>query len=75
MLPIPSFEADIRPLFRDKDRNSMLHRFDLWSFDDVSRNAERIYGALAGDTMPCDAPWPPAHKDLLRRWIDGGTQP
>jgi hypothetical protein len=32
----PSFEADIRPLFRAKDRDSMLNRFDLWSVDDVS---------------------------------------
>ena len=25
-----SFERDIRPLFRDKDRTSMLRAFDLW---------------------------------------------
>lgn len=53
----------------------MLNHFDLWSFDDVRRNAERIYGALAGEAMPCDAPWPREQKDLLRRWIDGGTPP
>lgn len=71
----PSFEADIRPLFRQKDRSSMLRHFDLWSVDDVRRNAERIYGALASDEMPCDEPWPDASKELLRQWIDGGTQP
>ena len=30
-----SFELDIRPLFRDKDRNAMLKAFDLWSYADV----------------------------------------
>ena len=30
-----SFEAHIRPLFRDRDRQSMSFAFDLWSYDDV----------------------------------------
>jgi len=30
-----SFERDVRPLFRAKDRDSMLRRFDLWSRSDV----------------------------------------
>jgi hypothetical protein len=70
-----SFEADIRPLFREKDRNAMLRHFDLWSADDVRRHAESIYGALARGFMPCDGAWPEENKDLLRRWIDGGTLP
>jgi hypothetical protein len=28
-----SFAADVKPLFREKDRASMLTHFDLWSFD------------------------------------------
>jgi hypothetical protein len=71
----PSFDADIRALFREKDRNAMLNMFDLWSAEDVRRNAERIYGALARGAMPCDRPWPEADKDLLRRWIDEGARP
>ena len=71
----PGFTADIRPLFREKDRNSMLHRFDLWSADDVREHAETIYGAVDRGSMPCDGPWPPADRDLLRRWIDGGARP
>jgi hypothetical protein len=70
-----SFEADIRPLFREKDRNAMLRHFDLWSADDVRRNAERIYGALDRGVMPCDGAWTATDKDLLRRWIDEGAQP
>ena len=48
----------------------MLHAFDLWSSEDVRRNAERIYRVLVGEIMPCGAPWPQAHKDLLPldRW-------
>jgi hypothetical protein len=73
--PSPGFADDIRPLFREKDRNSMLKVFDLWSVDDVRRHAESIYGALSRGVMPCDGPWPAANQDLLRRWIDGGARP
>ncbi len=75
-MPSPlGFATDIRSLFRDKDRNAMLGMFDLWSADDVRRNAEAIYGALAGGAMPCDGPWPESDTALLRRWIDEGAQP
>jgi hypothetical protein len=42
----PSFTKDIRPLFRDKDRNAMLGRFDLWSSQDVRENAPAILEVL-----------------------------
>jgi hypothetical protein len=71
----PSFTADIKPLFREKDRNSMLRMFDLWSADDVRKHAESIYGALDRGSMPCDDRWSEADKDLLRGWIDGGARP
>jgi hypothetical protein len=29
-----TFERDIRPLFREKDRDSMLKAFDLWAHSD-----------------------------------------
>lgn len=72
-MPSLSFEADIRPLFREKDRNAMLRIFDLWSIDDVRRHAEGIYAALERGVMPCDGSWPEGDRNLLRRWIDGGT--
>lgn len=32
-----SFDQHIKPLFRERDRESMLSSFDLWSHDDVAR--------------------------------------
>ena len=50
-----SFERDIRPLFRDKDRASMLKAFDLWSHPDVVAHQDPIASQLANGTMPCRA--------------------
>lgn len=48
-----SFERDIRPLFRDLDRASMLKRFDLWKYDDVVNHAPAIASRLKAG--PCRA--------------------
>ena len=37
--PKLGFEADIKPLFRDKDRDAMRRAFDLWSYGDVVAHA------------------------------------
>jgi hypothetical protein len=71
--PTPSFENDIKPLFRESDREAMLAFFDLWSFTDVTSNAGRIFDVISEGAMPCDKPWPTEKVDLLKRWIDGGT--
>jgi hypothetical protein len=68
----PSFDADIRPLFRERDRTDMEFAFDLWSYEDVSENAESIYDRLDDGSMPCDGEWPSERLALLRTWIDGG---
>jgi len=49
----PAFAQDIKPLFREKDRNSMIGRFDLWSYQDVRDNASGILAVLRSGTMPC----------------------
>ena len=67
-----SFEADVKPLFRERDRSSMEFAFDLWSRDDVSENADAILGRLKAGTMPCDGAWPPAQVDLFERWVASG---
>jgi hypothetical protein len=36
-----SFERDVRPMFREKDRDSMLKAFDLWSYGDVQAHQEQ----------------------------------
>jgi hypothetical protein len=41
-----SFEQHIKPLFRERDRQSMKWAFDLWSHDDVASNSEAILGKL-----------------------------
>src|SRR5713226_9034714 len=44
----PSFEGDIKSLFRERDRGAMLDFFDLWSFDDVKTDADAILAAVRG---------------------------
>jgi hypothetical protein len=46
-----SSETHIKPLFRQGDRESMQLAFDLWSHDDVSKNADAILGRLQAGTM------------------------
>ena len=68
----PSFAQDIKPLFRQEDRDAMDYIFDLWDYNDVSTHAEDIFDRLDDGTMPCDDPWPAEQIDLFRRWIDAG---
>lgn len=68
-----SFEQDIRPLFRQKDRDAMLAAFDLFDYDDVVEKADAIVGAVRSGQMPCDGAWPAEQVDTLQRWIDAGT--
>ena len=68
----PGFAQDIKPLFREEDRESMEFVFDLWSYDDVRNEAENILERLEDGSMPCDGEWPPEQIDLFRRWIDAG---
>jgi hypothetical protein len=65
-----SFERDIRPLFRAKDRDSMMAAFDLFDYDSVVDNADAIVGTLRSGQMPCDGAWPAAQVDKLQQWID-----
>jgi len=67
-----SFETDVKPLFRERDRKSMEFAFDLWSGDDVSEHADAILARLQAGSMPCDGAWPRAQVDLFERWVAGG---
>jgi hypothetical protein len=71
----PSFERDIRPLFREDDVEMMEFAFDLSDYDDVKRAAEDIYTRVADGSMPCDGAWPDDRVRLFRAWIDAGTPP
>jgi hypothetical protein len=68
------FAADIRQLFREKDRDAMHGSFDLWSYDDVVANAEPIAQRLENGTMPCDGPWTDAQVGLFRQWLSEGAK-
>ena len=71
----PTFAVDIRPLFREKDRDAMRRAFDLWQYDDVVSHAAAIGSKLHDGTMPCDGPWSEDQVQLFDRWVDQGTAP
>jgi hypothetical protein len=66
------FDQDVKPLFRERDRDSMRFAFDLWSADDVSKNADAILARLEAGTMPCDGAWPDDRIAVFRSWVDAG---
>jgi hypothetical protein len=67
-----SFARDIKPMFRDKDRDSMLKAFDLFEYADVAEHANAIVDALRSGKMPCDGAWDAARVDKVQQWIDMG---
>ena len=66
---------NIRPLFRDKDRQRMEWAFDLWRYEDVKENAEAILQRVEDGDMPCDGGWPEEQIGRLRSWVRGGMAP
>jgi hypothetical protein len=70
----PSFEQDVRPLFRERDRGAMLEvaKFDLWARDDVAEHSQAILERLENGSMPCDQAWPDEQVALFRRWVADG---
>jgi hypothetical protein len=66
------FEQHIKPLFRERDRDSMRRSFDLWSLEDVATHADAILDRLDDGTMPCDGAWPSERVGVFRRWMDAG---
>jgi hypothetical protein len=65
-----SFNKDIKPLFRELDRESMKSHFDLWSYDDVRRHADSILSRVSAGTMPCDGRWSDAQVAIFRSWAE-----
>jgi hypothetical protein len=68
------FETDIKPLFREGDRQAMLGAFDLWSHTDVSAHADAILRAVDDGSMPCDMTWPAEQVAVFRSWLDAGKR-
>jgi hypothetical protein len=69
---IPGYERDIRPLFRESDRDSMVFAFDLWDYKDVCMYARDILERLQDGSMPCDEEWPEEQIILFQRWSESG---
>jgi hypothetical protein len=69
-----SYDADVRPLFRERDRVAMLSHSDVCSYEDVKANADAILGQLHAGSTPCDGAWPDEQVELFRAWLaDGAT--
>ena len=66
------FETHIKPLFRERDRQSMKFAFDLWDYEEVKRHADGIAERLRGGSMPCDGAWPADKVQVFERWIESG---
>ena len=67
------YDKHIKPLFRARDRQSMMFAFDLWSYDDVRSHAAAILARLRNGTMPCDGAWPTEKINVFARWVESGT--
>jgi hypothetical protein len=70
-----SFEADIKPLFRESDRTAMRKSFDLWSATDVAEHGQAIATRLSDGSMPCDGAWPAEQVATFKRWFEAGAKP
>ncbi len=72
-----SFAQDIRPLFRDKDVQSMqrIAKFNLSKYEDVRTRASEIYQRLSEGSMPCDGAWPKENIGKFKQWIEDGMAP
>jgi CDGSH-type Zn-finger protein len=70
-----SFETHIKPLFRERDQQSMSFAFDLWAAGDVQSHAAGILARLEDGSMPCDGAWPAERIEVFRRWTQTGMQP
>jgi hypothetical protein len=83
MTKLTSFEADIRPLFTDRDVRWMSKAFNLESYNDVKTHASAIYDrirGIGGAVMPPppprgEGPWPQSRIDLFAKWMAEGYQP
>jgi hypothetical protein len=69
------FQADVKPMFRESDRDAMLWALDLWSYDDVALHAADILARIEDGSMPCDMAWEVEQTLKFRAWIDGGCLP
>jgi hypothetical protein len=59
-----SFVQDIKPLFRERDRESMPSQFDPWSYEDVAARSDAILARLRDERV---GPYPLDGRGRLDR--------
>jgi hypothetical protein len=82
MTKTTSFQADIRPLFTERDIQGMSKAINLESYDDVKKHAGAIYDrirGIGGAVMPPPPPkgeglWQLSRIELIRQ-VDGRRVP
>jgi hypothetical protein len=70
-----SFATDIRPRFRAGDVACMKNAgvaLDDPAWMCVAKNAQLVYDAVSGGTMPPDEPWAEDRVALFKQWMDAG---
>jgi hypothetical protein len=67
-----SFDREIKPLFRERDRGAMKFFVDLWSYDDVVSQSDATLERLRDGSMPCDSAWDDERIALFQQWVDEG---
>lgn len=83
MANVTSFQADILPLFTERDIHAMSKAFNLGSYTDVKTHAGVIYDrirGIGGAVMPPppprgEGPWPQSRIELFAKWMADGCQP
>ncbi len=83
MTTLTSYQADIRPLFTQRDIHAMIKAFDLSSYVDVKSHAAVIFDRLrgiGGAVMPPPPPrgegqWSQSRIDLFGKWMADGCPP
>lgn len=75
-----SFENDIKPMFKDSDRNCMLNipmpdgvQLDLHDLESVKHHAMLILLEVVVGKMPQGGPeWDRQQVKIMAQWIDDG---
>jgi hypothetical protein len=83
MANLTSFQADILPLFTERDIRAMSKAFNLGTYDHVKAHAAVIYDrirGIGGAVMPPlpprgEGPWPQSRIELFAKWIADGYRP
>jgi hypothetical protein len=82
MTKTTGFQADIRPLFTERDIQGMSKASNLGSYDDVKKHVGAIYdrirgigGAVPPPPPKGGGPWHLSRIERFAKWMADGFQP